>query len=207
MTASARAFIPRRTLLIGGLAFGATRAAAGPHPTPVITLLGDSITAGLGLPAADALPAQLQAALARRGVVATVRGAGVSGDTTAGGLARLDFSVQPDTTLCVIELGGNDYLQSTPAADTKRNLLAIIARLKARRIRVVVCSVAPPVKSSNGYGEEVNAFFSKLEVGDLCFTDIMEYGLALLGDTKAGKTTLAHYLIQNPLVGNNDLAY
>jgi len=162
MTASARAFIPRRTLLIGGLAFGATRAAAGPHPTPVITLLGDSITAGLGLPAADALPAQLQAALARRGVVATVRGAGVSGDTMAGGLARLDFSVQPDTTLCVIELGGNDYLQSTPAADTKRNLLAIIARLKARRIRVVVCSVAPPVKSSNGYGEEVNAFFKQL---------------------------------------------
>jgi tRNA A37 threonylcarbamoyladenosine biosynthesis protein TsaE len=55
--------------------------------------------------------------------------------------------------------------------------------------------------------EEVNAFFSKLEVGDLCFTDIMEHGLALLGDTKAGKTTLAHHLIQNPLVGNNDLAY
>ncbi len=53
----------------------------------------------------------------------------------------------------------------------------------------------------------MNAFFSKLEVGDLCFTDIMDYGLALLGDTKAGKTTLAHHLIQNPLVGNNDLAY
>jgi tRNA A37 threonylcarbamoyladenosine biosynthesis protein TsaE len=53
----------------------------------------------------------------------------------------------------------------------------------------------------------VNTFFSKLEVGDLCFTDVMEKGVALLGDTKAGKTTLAHYLIQNPLVGNHELAY
>jgi GTPase SAR1 family protein len=55
--------------------------------------------------------------------------------------------------------------------------------------------------------EEVNAFFSKLEVGDLCFMKIMEYGLALFGETKAGKTTLAHHLILNPLIGTSDLAY
>lgn len=53
----------------------------------------------------------------------------------------------------------------------------------------------------------MSAFFSKLEVGDLCFTEIMEKGVVLLGDTKAGKTTLAHYLIQNPLIGNKELAY
>jgi acyl-CoA thioesterase-1 len=141
---------------------GALRARAAPRSTPVITVLGDSITAGLGLPAAEALPAQLQAALARLGVTALVRGAGVSGDTTAGGLARLDFSVQPDTTLCVVELGGNDYLQSTPAAETKRNLLAIIARLRARRIRIVVCSAAPPGRSSGAYGAEIAAFFRRL---------------------------------------------
>ncbi len=158
----ARAFVNRR-FVFGALAFlGAGRAAAAPRNAPVITILGDSITAGLGLPAAEALPAQLQAALARLGINAVVRGAGVSGDTTAGGLARLDFSVQPDTTLCVVELGGNDYMQSTPVAETKRNLLSIVSRLRARHIRVVVCSAAPPIKSSGAYGVEVAAFFKTL---------------------------------------------
>ncbi len=162
MAPSARAFLNRRTLL-GGLALvTAAPASAVSRKIPVITILGDSITAGLGLPAADALPAQLQASLAQRGIGAIVRGAGVSGDTTAGGLARLDFSVQPDTSLCVVELGGNDYLQSVPAAETKRNLLAIIARLRTRHIRVVVCSVAAPGKSSGAYGAEVAAFFRGL---------------------------------------------
>src|SRR5688572_25159624 len=84
---------------------GASLLVAGAAPAPrrrVVTLLGDSITAGYGLPAADALPAQLQTALHRLGVAAEVRGAGVSGDTTAGGLARVDFSVQRDTDLCVV---------------------------------------------------------------------------------------------------------
>ena len=162
MGLSARAFLNRRAL-VGGLTFVmAAPAKAASAKVPVVTILGDSITAGLGLPAIDALPAQLQASLARRGVGAVVRGAGVSGDTTAGGLARLDFSVQPDTTVCIVELGGNDYLQSVPAAETKSNLLAIIARLRARHIRVVVCSAAPPGKSSGAYGAEVAAFFRRL---------------------------------------------
>ncbi len=162
MAPPARAFVTRR-VLIGALAsLSASRAVAGSRAIPVITILGDSITAGLGLPLAEALPAQLQAALGRLGLTAIVRGAGVSGDTTAGGLARLDFSVQPDTSLCIVELGGNDYMQSTPVAETKRNLLAIVARLRARHIRVVVCSVAPPGKASGAYGAEVAAFFNML---------------------------------------------
>ncbi len=162
MTASARAFITRR-LVFGALAsIGALPARAAPSNAQIVTILGDSITAGLGLAAADALPAQLQQSLARLGVTAVVRGAGVSGDTTAGGLARLDFSVQPDTTLCVVELGGNDYLQSIPVGDTKRNMLAIIARLRTRHIRVVACSASPPGKASGAYGGEVDAFFKSL---------------------------------------------
>ena len=129
---------------------------------PVVTILGDSITAGLGLSAADALPAQLQAALARLGVHAVVRGAGVSGDTTAGGLARVDFSVAPDTRLCVVELGANDYLQSVPPAEMARNLDAIAARLKARSIGLLLAAGEAPARASGGYGRAFDAVFAKV---------------------------------------------
>ena len=152
----------RRTLLAGmaTLAF-AGRAGAAPA-RPVITLLGDSITAGYGLRAADALPAQLQIALAGIGVPASVRGAGVSGDTTAGGLARLDFSVQDDTTLCIVELGGNDLLQGLDPRTTRQNLTAIVRRLKARRIKVLVCGLAAPPRLDARFAAEFNAVFPEV---------------------------------------------
>ena len=137
------------------------RAAAMPAPPPVVTVLGDSITAGLGLPAADALPAQLQAALARRGVRAVVRGAGVSGDTTAGALEREDFSVQGDTRVCVVELGGNDLLQSVPVAETERNLRAILDKLRRRRIVAVLAGGRPPA-STGAYGRELAAVYPRV---------------------------------------------
>jgi len=126
---------------------------------PVVTILGDSITAGLGLAAADALPTQLHTALARIGVSAVVRGAGVSGDTSAGGLARLDFSVQPDTAVCVVELGANDYLQSIDPRETASNLDQIVARLKARKIAVVLAAGSAPAHSSGAYGRAFDALF------------------------------------------------
>ena len=126
---------------------------------PVITILGDSITAGYGLRAQDALPAQLQLALARIGTAATVRGAGVSGDTTAGGLARLDFSVQDDTALCMVALGGNDLLQGLDPRTTRENLTAIVRRLKARRIRVLVCGMSAPRRLDARFAREFNADF------------------------------------------------
>src|SRR5262245_54977786 len=92
----------------------------------VVTLLGDSITAGLGLPAAQALPAQLHAALNRLGVANIVRAAGVSGDTTGGGAARVDFSVQPDTAVVVVALGGNDLLQGVDPKVIRANLDRIL---------------------------------------------------------------------------------
>lgn len=147
-------------LAVAGVLAGATPVlAAAP---PVVTLLGDSITAGLGLAAADALPAQLQAAFVKRGVRAVVRGAGVSGDTTAGALARTDFSVQPDTAVCVIELGGNDFLQSLSPADTERNLRAMIAKLQRRRMAVVLVGGRLPVRETGGYGREFAAVFPRV---------------------------------------------
>jgi acyl-CoA thioesterase-1 len=128
----------------------------------IVTVLGDSITAGLGLPAREALPAQLQGALERLGVKAMVRGAGVSGDTTGGGLARVDFSVAPDTNVCVVALGGNDLLQGADPKATKANLRRIIEKLKARRIRVVLAGVRAPPLIGASYAREFTNLYPSL---------------------------------------------
>ncbi|HTK35220.1 MAG TPA: arylesterase [Caulobacteraceae bacterium] len=150
--------MPTRRLVLAALTgFCTLPAVAG--PVPVVTILGDSITAGLGLRAADALPAQLEAALRGLKVAARVRGAGVSGDTTAGGLARLDFSVQPDTDLCVVELGGNDLLQGVDVGQTRANLDAIVRRLKKRGIAVVLAGGRAPSTTLGSYGRAFDALF------------------------------------------------
>ena len=152
--------ISRRGILAAGLALVARPAFA--SRGFVVTLLGDSITAGYGLSAADALPARLQAALASRGISATVRGAGVSGDTTAGGLARVDFSVQPDTSVCIVALGGNDLLQGLDPRTTRANLQAIVRRLKARRIGIVLAGIAAPPAIGRGYADDFDAAFASV---------------------------------------------
>ena len=173
--------LSRRTLLLSALALGASacsreadapasaaadEAAPPPPPLapgdlPVVALLGDSITAGYGLPAKDALPAQLEAALAEAGTPARVRAAGVSGDTTAGALARVDFSIQDDTDLCVVALGGNDLLQGIEPATMRANLEGIITRLKARNIPVLLAGMqAPP--SYGAYATDFAAVFEGL---------------------------------------------
>lgn len=140
-------------------------AAAGPAlaaPPRVVTVLGDSITAGFGLPAAQAVPAQLQLALRKLGLAVQVRAAGVSGDTTAGGLARVDFSVRKDTDLAVVALGANDLLQGQDPKRTRANLDGIIRKLKARRIGVVLTGIAAPVEIGGGYARDFNAIFPGL---------------------------------------------
>jgi acyl-CoA thioesterase-1 len=151
--------LSRRLLIAAAAGLAGFPAAAASAKAPVVTILGDSITAGLGLSAGDALPARLQAALAVIGVAATVRGAGVSGDTTAGALARLDFSVQPDTRVCVIELGANDYLQSVEPKVMQANLAAIVRRLKARGVAVVLAGSNAPRTGSGAYGRAFDAVF------------------------------------------------
>lgn len=166
MASAPRTHFLRRALLLGLLAVVCTapaRAARAPAPrAPVVTMLGDSITAGLGLPAAAALPAQLQAALAARGVKAVVRGAGVSGDTTGGGLARLDFSVQSDTAVCVVALGGNDLLQGQDPVTSRRNLDQIVARLQARHIGVVLAGLKAPPQLGRRYAAQFDAIFTSV---------------------------------------------
>ncbi len=156
--------LTRRHLCAGLATLGALPALAA-RPA-VVTILGDSITAGYGLPAAAALPAQLQLALARLGVSAAVRGAGVSGDTTAGGLARLDFSVQPDTSLCVVALGGNDLLQGLDPRATRTNLDAIVRRLKVRGVSVLLAGIAAPPAIGAAYAAEFNAAFAAVARGE-----------------------------------------
>jgi acyl-CoA thioesterase-1 len=145
--------------LIGALIATALSAPALAARQRVVTILGDSITAGLGLTANEALPAQLGRALAKLGAPAIVRGAGVSGDTAADGLARLDFSVQPDTDVCLVALGGNDLLQGQDPAATRTNLLAIVRRLKSRRIGVVLAGLSVPPAVGGGYARDFAAIF------------------------------------------------
>ncbi|EJL37843.1 lysophospholipase L1-like esterase [Caulobacter sp. AP07] len=159
MSVTAPRFLTRRQTLLGLAA--ASQIAAAPQDR-VVTVLGDSITAGLGLPARDAMPAQLQAALARQGVAATVRAAGVSGDTSGGGLARVDFSVAPETALCLVALGGNDLLQGIEPRVTKANLAAILRKLKARRINVMLVGVGAPPLIGASYAREFNALYPAL---------------------------------------------
>lgn len=155
--------IDRRRWLAGALALLGEPAAAGsPRTPPVVTMLGDSITAGYGLSAGAALPAALQRALGALDVAAIVRGAGVSGDTTAGGLARVDFSVRPDTRLCVVALGGNDLLRGLDPATTRANLTAIVRSLKARRIAVLIAGIQAPPAIGTAYAGEFNAIFTRV---------------------------------------------
>ena len=122
---------------------------------PRIVTLGDSLTAGYGLDAAQAYPALLQKKLDAEGYAFEVVNAGVSGDTTAGGLRRLDWALQGDVKVLVVALGGNDGLRGLPVADMKQNLAKIIRTARARGITVVLAGMeAPP-----NYGEEYAAAF------------------------------------------------
>lgn len=106
-----------------------------------LVALGDSLTAGYLLPASAAFPAQLERALAARGLAVTVTNAGVSGDTTAAGLERLDWSVGEGVDGVIVQLGANDMLRGLDPRIAERNLEQIILRLKARGIRVLLAGM------------------------------------------------------------------
>jgi acyl-CoA thioesterase-1 len=149
--------ISRRALLAAGLAALPSSALA--KRGQVVTILGDSITAGYGLPQKDSLPIQLQAALKKRGVDAIVRGAGISGDTTADGAGRIDFSVRPDTAVVIVALGGNDLLQGLDPKATYANLDRIVSRLKERHMGVIVAGMHAPPEIGRGYAKDFDAVF------------------------------------------------
>ena len=152
--------ISRRLALVMGLAALPAQALAARGK--VVTILGDSITAGLGLPGRDALPNQLHLAIERLGVPNIVRGAGASGETTADGAGRMDFSIRPDTAVVVVALGGNDLLQGFDPKTTRANLDRILSRLKSRRMGVVLVGMRAPPELGRGYARDFDAVFAGL---------------------------------------------
>jgi acyl-CoA thioesterase-1 len=123
---------------------------------------GDSLTAGYGLPAQDAFPAKLQAALKAKGHNVEIENAGVSGDTASGGLSRLDWSIPDGTDAVIVELGANDMLRGVEPAVTRNALDAIIARLKARNIAVLLCGMQAPPNMGADYARAFNAIYPAL---------------------------------------------
>jgi acyl-CoA thioesterase-1 len=129
-----------------------------PDKTPRIIVLGDSLTAGLGLDATDSFPSVLQTRLKEQGLDYRVVNAGVSGDTSAGGLRRLEWALgEGDPRILVVALGGNDGLRGLPPPQLEQNLAAIIERAKQRGLSVILAGMeAPP-----NYGPEYTAAFRK----------------------------------------------
>jgi len=139
------------------LSLSAGPSAAADKPINIVAL-GDSLTAGAGLPAGDAFPAKLQRALAAKGIVVAISNAGVSGDTMSGGLARLDWSVPPGTDAVILELGANDALRGLDPAVTRRALDRILAALAKRNIPVLLCGMLAP----RNYGPEYARTFDPM---------------------------------------------
>jgi len=118
---------------------------------PRIVVLGDSLTAGLGISVADAYPSVLQQRLDASGLRFEVVNAGVSGDTSAGGLARLDWALQGDVRILIVALGGNDALRALPAEELSRNLAAIIEKAQSRGIAVLLAGMEAPPNFGRDY--------------------------------------------------------
>ena len=139
----------------------------------VLVALGDSLTAGYGLPQEQGFVPQLQDWLAKQGQVVTVSNAGVSGDTTAGGLSRLDWSLVPGTSALIVNLGGNDLLRGLDPANTTANLDKILAGAKTRHLPVLLVGL----KALNNYGPDYKAQF------DAIYPALAQkYGVALYPD-------------------------
>jgi acyl-CoA thioesterase I len=130
-----------------------------------IVALGDSLFAGYGLEPGQSYPARLEAALRARGINARIMNAGVSGDTTAGGLQRLAFTLtgqNPAPTLAIISLGGNDMLRALPPEQTRANLDAILTELGKRKIKVVLLGMLAAPNLGADYARDFNAIYPAL---------------------------------------------
>jgi acyl-CoA thioesterase-1 len=134
-----------------------------PAGKPVkLVVLGDSLSAGYGLPATAAFPVRLQKALKDKGIEVDLVNAGVSGDTTSGGLARLDWSVAEGTQAVILELGANDALRGIDPKVPRAALEQILTRLKARNIKVLLCGMLAPPNFGPEYAAQFNAIYPDL---------------------------------------------
>jgi acyl-CoA thioesterase-1 len=143
------------------MAAGTIETAAADRPLKVVAL-GDSLTAGYGLREQDGFVPRLQAALAAKGVSVTIANAGVSGDTTTDGLARLDWSVPAQTQAVIVELGANDMLRGIDPQVTRKALDTILQRLTARHIAVLLCGMRAAPNLGSAYGQAFERIYPQL---------------------------------------------
>lgn len=144
---------------VAGFPLAANGAPQGPIR---IVALGDSLTAGYGVAASEALPAVLEKLLQAKGHAVEIQNAGVSGDTSAGGLARLDWAVPDGTDAVILALGANDMLSGLPPARPRANLDAIITRLKERGIEVLLAGVHAARNLGDDYVKEFDRIYPDL---------------------------------------------
>jgi len=157
----------------------ACAARAGQHETRIL-VLGDSLAAGYGLAAAAAFPSRLEAGLRALGHVVRVINGGVSGDTSAGGRSRLDWALDDRPHIAIVELGANDGLRGLDPAMTVANLDAIIVRLKAARVGVLLTGMVAPPNLGRDYETQFNAVFSALaRKHDVAFYPFFLDGVAM----------------------------
>ena len=154
-------------MLVLGMALMAGKAAFAQAPAfetkPIkMVVLGDSLSAGLGLSASSAFPARLQKSLAANGIAVEMINAGVSGDTSSGGRDRLDWSVPEGTEAVIVELGANDALRGTDPKVTRAALTDILTRLKSRKIAVLLCGMLAPPNYGSDYSARFNAIYPDL---------------------------------------------
>lgn len=139
----------------------AVKAVAQPRPVKLVAF-GDSLTAGYQLPGDAAFPVVLEKRLKAAGIDVAIANAGVSGDTTAGGLARLDWSVPDGTDGVILELGANDALRGLDPARAEANLDAMLARLKARNIPVLLAGMLAPRNNGPDYVAAFDGMYRRL---------------------------------------------
>jgi acyl-CoA thioesterase I len=158
-----------RLIVLAAAIFAAATLPAAAKPVSIVAL-GDSLTAGLGLLPGESFPEQLQAALKADGRDVSVANAGVSGDTAADGLARLEWSVPADADIVIVELGANDALRGIDPEITRKALVEIVATLKDRGQAVLLAGMLAPRNLGDAYAKAFDAIYPDLAA---------KYGVAL----------------------------
>jgi acyl-CoA thioesterase-1 len=148
-------------VLTAGTASAQAPAAGNAKPIKMV-VLGDSLSAGLGLPESSAFPARLQKALKAKGIEVDMTNAGVSGDTSSGGRDRLGWSVPDGTAAVIVELGANDALRGLDPKVTRSALSDILTQLKARGVAVLLCGMLAPPNYGSDYSARFNAIYPDL---------------------------------------------
>jgi acyl-CoA thioesterase I len=154
---------------------------------PRVVALGDSLTAGLGLLSEQAYPALLQRRLDEEGYALEVVNAGVSGDTSSGGLSRLEWTLEGDVRVLILALGANDGLRGVPVAEMKKNLATIIERARERRIAVLLAGMEAPPNFGVDYTMQFRKTYQDLAVQyKVAFVPFLLQGVAGVPDLNQG---------------------